>query len=151
MTPTQLKTLINGDPAALAAFIEKDDSACAARCSAIALKVHKETTYVERTLYKALGPMVAEPLLQKVEAYAAGATIPFTQENALRFIVKRAIKWLQPSEGGWEFGSTNSLTMVGALLQAQVITQPEYDAIMNLSLVPQIITALDVEFVRTRI
>lgn len=151
MTPDQLKTLIESDATATALMAAKDDAACASRCVVIAPWIHKEKTFVERELFQTLTPMVAEPLLQKIEAFAAAATPPFTQNNALALIVKRGIKWIQTSEGGWNFGSTTTLDMVGALLSAAVITQADYDAIISLTLVPQTITSIEVEYVRTRI
>lgn len=154
MTPLELKKLIQGDAQASQLLAASDDVGCAARCSVIAPRVHKITQYVEQTAYIVLTPEIAEPLLLKLEAYGNTAILPFdgsSNANKLAFYTKRVLRWLAPNSVlGWSAGTPNSVALVTSLLNFEVITQSEHNAIMNLSLVPQTITAIEVEFVRKR-
>ena len=142
MTPRELKALIESDPQAKALAEAGNDHDCAIRCSEIGPLIRSSLILTERGLYNKLGPMVAETLLQKFEHYT----------GSYKALVSRVLKWLRPSEGGSNFGDPAMIQFLSLLLaEGLSITQSEFDAINNLSLSNQIITPLEVEYVRTRL
>ncbi len=142
MTPRELKALIESDPQAKALAEAGNDHDCAIRCSEIGPLIRSSLILTERGLYNKLGPMVAETLLQKFEHYT----------GSYKALVSRVLKWLRPSEGGSDFGDPAMIQFLSLLLaEGLSITQSEFDAINNLSLSNQIITPLEVEYVRTRL
>lgn len=137
MTPSQLRMLIESDAEALQLARSGAADLCAKRCMMIAPKVRVSKMLTERGLYAELGPLVAETILQKLEGYAqAGQTF-----SAL---VKRFLKWLEPTNDGVDFGLQDTLDMAGALTQGGLLTAEEYAAINSISLVPPTITGADV-------
>jgi hypothetical protein len=142
MTPEALKALIESDPQATALINAGNDHACAIRCSQIAPKVRVSLLLTERGLYNRLGPLNAETLLQKLMQYTGSYTT----------LVHRVLSWLKPSEGGSDFGDPSMIAFLSLLLaENKSISQAEFDAVSNLSLISQTIAPLEVEFVRTRL
>ena len=142
MTPEALKTLIESDQQATALINAGNDWDCAIRCSQIAPKIRVSLLLTERGLYNRLGPMAAETLLQKLLQYTGSYTS----------LVHRVLSWLKPSEGGSDFGDPAMITFLSLLLaENKSISQAEFDAVSNLSIISQTITPLEVEFVRTRL
>lgn len=137
MTPAELKTLIESDAEALQLANAGNDEACAARCGVIAPKIRVSTMLTERGLYTELGPVVAETILQKLEGYAA-ASQPYSA------LVSRFLGWLEPTNGGVDFGLQSTLDMAGALTQGGLLSTEEYAAINLLSLAPQKFTAAQI-------
>lgn len=137
MSPTELRALIESDAEALALARSGAADLCAARCVEIAPKVRASKTLTERGLYQELGPAVAETILQKLEAYALA-------EAAYSAIVKRFLKWLEPSNEGVDFGLQSTLDMAGLLYQGGLLSVDEYTAIDGLSKVAPTITGADV-------
>jgi hypothetical protein len=123
-----LLDLIDSDPEALAMATAGNDAGCASRLCEIAPKRRVSTMLTERGLYEAIGPQAAESVLQKLEAVS--------QQNA---IVRRALSWLSPANGGLDFGSATTLGML-----AQLLGHDEYAAIDALSLVNADISANEV-------
>lgn len=137
MSPTELRALIESDQQALALARSGAADLCAARCMVIAPKIRASKTLTERGLYQELGPAVAETILQKLEGYAvAGA--------AYSAIVKRFLKWLEPSNEGVDFGLQSTLDMAGLLYQGGLLTVEEYTAIDGLSKASPTITGAEV-------
>lgn len=128
-----LEELIRSDELALSLAQAGSDDACAKRVSEIAPKVHAEMRLTEIGLYKLLGPQLAESTLQKLESVA--------EQNR---IVKRALSWLVPANGGLDFGDESTLAMLSQLHEDGVFTDDEYVAITSLSLVPQTISSIDI-------
>lgn len=137
MTPAELKSLIESDAEALALARSGAADLCALRCMAIAPKINAETVLTERGLYQRLGATVAETILQKLEGFAA-------TQNSLAAVVRRFLKWLEPVNGGADWGQPEALAMCHALMQGGLLTQEECDAIHALSLVAPTITGADV-------
>jgi len=137
MTPAELKSLIESDAEATALANAGNDEACAIRCGVIAPMVRVSTTLTERGLYKELGPVMAETVLQKLEGYAAA-------EQAYSALVKRFLKWLEPNNDGVDFGLKSTLDMAGALTQGGLLSTEEYASINSLSLAPQKFTAAQI-------
>ena len=137
MSPAELKALVQSDAEATALANAGNDEACAVRCGVIAPKVRIETVLTERGLYDRLGAMLAETILQKLEGFAAS-------QEPMAPVVKRFLKWLQPANGGADFGSPQALEMCHMLMLGGLLTQDECDAIHALSLVSQTFTAAQI-------
>ncbi len=75
----------------------------------------------ERGLYARLGPQMAEAILQTLEAVA--------QADA---VVKRALKWLEPSQGGLDMGSPHVRGMVAQMQAANLLTAEQAAALLAL-------------------
>jgi len=134
MTPQELKALIDSDSQA-ASFAEVgNDRSCAKRCIEIAPKISTLKTLTERGLYSELGASRAEAILQKMEAFAAGS-------QAMSPVVARVLRWLEPKNGGLDFGDPQTLQLVEALTTEGLFTQEEYNLIAAMSLVQNQITA----------
>lgn len=132
MTNEELRQLIHSDPVALERAGIGDDAGCASRCVEIADPVRVETILTERGLYQRLGPVVAESVLQKFEAY----------QGAYLAQVRRVIHWMRPSEGGFDFGDDSFVALLALLIQDGIgITEPERQALLGLSLQPAYISA----------
>lgn len=137
MTPAELKTLIESDAEATAFADAGNDEACAIRCGIIAPSVRVSKMLTERGLYAELGPTMAETVLQKLEGYAAA-------NHAYSAVVKRFLKWLEPTNDGVDFGLQSTLDMAGLLAQGGLLSAEEYAAINLLSLAPQKFTAAQI-------
>ena len=137
MTPAELRALIESDAEATAFANAGNDEACAARCSIIAPMVRVSTMLTERGLYAELGPTMAETILQKLEGYVSA-------NHTYSAVVKRFLKWLEPTNDGVDFGLQSTLDMAGLLAQGGLLTAEEYVAIDALSLAPQKFTAAQI-------
>jgi hypothetical protein len=129
MKPQDLLSIIESDDTALQLATVGNDSACAVRCSDILPKVRVESVLTERGLYDAIGPEIAETVLQKLEVVA--------QQNP---VVKRALTWLSPVNGGLDFGSLAVVGLLTQLRSAEVFTHQEFDALNAISMKNDIIT-----------
>ena len=138
MTPQALKTLIESDATATAMLASRDYAGCAARCVTLAPQIHVETMLTERGVYKKLGATLGETIFQKLEGFAA-ASQPMSP------IITRVLKWLEPTNGGLDFGDAQSLTLVAALTAGGLFTTEEQTAIVGMSLVSETITPSHVE------
>jgi hypothetical protein len=119
-----LQELIESDSVAKAFADEGNDVECAKRCSEIAEPVLTGVSYTEKMLYKTLGPLMAETIMQKLEGFAE-AEQPYSP------IVKRAVKWLSPSEGGLEFDATVR-GLLDALTAGGLFTTEESNALKTI-------------------
>ena len=137
MTPPELLALIRSDAQASALADAGNDSGCAARCVVIASLARVPTVLTSRGLYKAIGPSVAETVLQKLLAYA-------NANQAYSKVIARFLGWMEPANEGADFGDADLLNLAAALLAGGVLTQPEFDALNGISLKPPVITANDV-------
>ena len=137
MTPSELKSLIESDAEATALANAGNDEACAARCSVIAPQVRVETILTERGLYQKLGATVAETILQKLAGFAA-------TQDSMAVVVKRFLRWLEPVNGGADWGQPEALQMCHALVLGGVLTEAECNAIDSLSLASQTFSAAQI-------
>lgn len=137
-----LQQLIQSDVLASQYFVEAKDNECAERCNEIVQASHQSTEQLtERGLYKNLGPLVAETILQKLNAYAnAGA------EYSL--VIKRFLTWMEPRNGGVDFGDPALLNLCDGLTSGGILTADENAAIKSLSLKKPKYTALQIERLR---
>ena len=137
-----LYQLITSDELASELFAASKDDECAARCNAIATATHQPTGLLtDRGLYQALGPVVAETILQKLAAYA-------TANQAYSLVVARFLKWLEPTNQGVDFGDPALLQLLDALTLGGLLTGDESVAIKAISLKKPVYTAAQVERLR---
>ena len=141
MTPLDLKSLIDSDPQATAMLLAKDDSACADRCSLLAPHVLRErkVTYLGLT---------------KI-SFAVAARLSVTMEQMAKTIplIGDLIMVLQLSDG-IDVSDPQTRTMLDQFAAASLpggITAADSAFIQGLALVQQVVTVLDVEYVRTRL
>lgn len=135
MTPAQLRALIHSDSVAKQMADRGDDIGCATRCTAIASPMRTETVLTERGLYDRLGAAMAESILQKL----------FMYEGLFGQIVQRVLGWMKPGEGGFDFSEPEFLALIDQIRQdGMALSDPEYQALINLSLTTTKITASEV-------
>lgn len=82
---------------------------------------YEELLINERKLYADLGPTLAEGILQALEA--AGQVNP---------VVKRALKWLEPSQGGLALASVYTRGMIAQLQAMEVLTSEQANALLGM-------------------
>lgn len=87
---------------------------------------YRETMITERQLYARLGPAEAEAILQALEQVAASA-------HPAALVVKRALKWLEPSQGGLDLGMAATRGMVVQLQQGGALTETQAEALLGLA------------------
>lgn len=87
---------------------------------------YRETMINERQLYARLGPAEAEAILQALETVAAS-------EHPAALVVKRALKWLAPAEGGLDLGMAATRGMVTQLQQGGALTAVQGEALLTLA------------------
>lgn len=83
-------------------------------------------------LYDKLGPVIAETILQKLKAASETPAL-----SPLDKIVGRALKWLEPNQGGIAPGNANTIALIDNLVSVGVLTGDEATALKNLGLIPQ--------------
>ena len=135
MTPAQLRALIHSDLVAKQMADRGDDLGCATRCTVIATPTRTETVLTERGLYDRLGAAMAESILQKLSMY----------QGMYGQIVQRVLGWMKPGEGGFDFSEPEFLALIDQIRQdGMALSDPEYQALINLSLTTHQITASEV-------
>ena len=78
---------------------------------------------------------MAESILQKLSAY----------NGMFRQIVQRVLGWMKPGEGGFDFAEAEFLSLIDGIRQdGMALSDPEYQALINLSLTTHQITASEV-------
>jgi len=137
-----LYQLITSDELASELFAARQDDECAARCNLIATATHQPTGLLtDRGLYQALGPVMAETILQKLSAYAQA-------NQAYSLVVARFLRWLEPTNQGVDFGDPALLQLLDALTLGGLLTGDESAAIKAISLKKPVYTAAQVERLR---
>lgn len=141
MTPQQLKTLILGDSAASALFAEKQDQQCAIRINAIAPPVRARALADDLQYYAAVNGIWA-----KVRLAAQSATTP----DAIKGVCVTFVDWIEAGRP-IDLDLPAVGAMLDALVAATIVTTAQKAEILALGNKPQVVTALEVEFARTRI
>lgn len=142
-----LKSLIESDAEASLLFAIPDDGQCAEQCKLIAPKVSVATrrTYLSLASKSGIGPDATRRLVVSVRAVAA--IDPLVDE--LQIALRRS-----KDEDGIDIsdvGTQGMLEMMAGLKTENGLMAGDVEAIKSLCLVSQNITALDVEYVRTRL
>lgn len=146
MTPNALKTLIESDATAAALLASGNDSGCADRCTAIAPTIRRPILAIDAKREAALSGAWAALVLASRESSAA--------PNQIKGLAITFIDWVNTAAaigGQIDLDLPVVQQMAGVLIAAGVVTQQQFAAIAALANTTQIVTPLDVEFVRTRI
>lgn len=83
-------------------------------------------------LYDKLGPVIAETILQKLKTASETPAL-----SPLDKIVGRALRWLEPNQGGVAPGNVNTIALIDNLVSVGVLASDEATALKNLGLIPQ--------------
>lgn len=118
MDYAKLRQLIDSDPAN-AARTDAEVLAWLTTPSITKAMPYEATT---RTLMADLGPALADSILKKLEAAAASNSV-----------VARALKLLDPAQGGLDLAHAATRAQLQALVSAGVLAQSDYDALVALS------------------
>jgi hypothetical protein len=135
MTEDELHDLIASNPDAKAKADAGDDSGAAQRAAQLAPPLLQQHWVTERGVFAAFtDPVEGEIVLQTLEAVA-------NSESPMAPMLKRAIKWLEPSNGGVDLGHLGVRAMLDALVAASVLTAEQVSTLKALAELPQVITA----------
>jgi hypothetical protein len=133
MTPDQIRAAILADQQ-LRAYVESgNDQAVADALTLQAEPVPTHELYTERAMFAELGPLVAESIMAKLEAFA-------TSGNSGASVVARGLRWLQPANGGLDFQNADLKTLLAGLHVAGILTADELAALGRLGTRPGAVT-----------
>ena len=134
MSPAEILAAIAASPALQALAAVRNDAAIAAALSVGRTKTASRFTSARGVLEKyPAGPVAADALLTKLEAYANAA-------QPLSSLVKRANGFLSQPEG-LDLGSPATIAMLDALMAYGVITQAEHDGLKSIATFPDPVSA----------
>jgi hypothetical protein len=134
MTDDELHDLIAADPDAKAKADAGDDIATALRSTELAPSVVQEYWVTERGIFAAFAdPIEGETVLQTLEAVAQS-------ESLFAPIIKRALKWLTPSNGGINVGHPGLRILLDQLVAAKVFSSDQVGTIKALAEVKQVVS-----------
>jgi hypothetical protein len=134
MTDSQLLAAIQADSQASALAAAGNDAGCAARIAATAAPVLVSTYVNERGVFAAFAdPADAEHVMEALEALAP--TNP---------VIKRALDWMQPNNGGIDLSFASVRTMLDQMAAGGAITTAQAGTLKALAQQPVNITAADV-------
>lgn len=129
MTPQEIRSAIDASPELQALAAARNDAAIAQALSigrtALVSHFASERGVLERF---AGGPVAADAMLTKLEAFAASA-------HPLASIVQRALKFLAQTEG-LDIGSPTTQALIAQLAAAGVITTAERDGLAAMATRP---------------
>lgn len=141
MTPQQLKTFILSDPQASSLFSQQQDQQCADRVNSIAPPVRARALADDLQYYASVNGIWAKVRL----AAQSATTLDSIKGVCLTFVdwieAGRPIDLDLPAVGA----------MLDALVTATIVTPAQKTEILAFGNKPQVVTALEVEFARTRI
>lgn len=149
MTPQELKQLIQSDPEATQLIEQGNDWDCAVRCSNIAPPIRKLLPLSQMgvlAIYEA-DPMTGETVLQTIEGIA---------DTGLNPIIARINRFIAPGVGPESLPDFSlpgiRQALVTPIEQGGIgLTQEQAGPLLRAGETKQVITALEVEFVRTRL
>jgi hypothetical protein len=144
MTDADLLSAIEADPTVKALADAGNDAGCAARLAAVLPPAVRSTYVNERAIFAAFpNPADAEAFMQGLEAVAAGqpnATPPVPGNP----IVKRALDWLAPNNGGVDVGNPAVRVMLDRMAAGGAITTAAAATVKALAQSPASVSAADV-------
>lgn len=100
-------------------------------------RVATDELYTDRALFAALGPILADSILTKLEAFAATG-------NSGASVVKRALTWLAPANGGLNFQDATVQQFIAGIGVAGILTAEEVAALAGVGTVAGVVTIADV-------
>lgn len=141
MTPQQLKAFILADSAAAALFAEAQDQLCADRVNAIAPAVRALVDAADLQYYASVNGIWAA-----IRLTAQSATAP----DSIKGVCVTFIDWIEAGRP-IDLDLPAVGAMLDALVAATIVTPAQKTEILALGNKPQVVTALEIEFARTRI
>lgn len=141
MTPQQLKTLILSDQIAASLFAEAQDQICAERVNAIAPPVRSLVDAADLQHYASLNGIWA-----KVRLAESDMDTP----DSIKGVCVTFVDWVQAGKP-IDLDLPQVEAMLDALVAATLVTAEQKVEILALGNKAQVVTALEVEFARTRI
>ena len=141
MTPQQLKAFILADSAAAALFAQKQDQLCTERVNAIAPPVRSLVDAADLQHYASLNGIWA-----KVRLAESDVNTP----DSIKGVCVTFVDWVQAGKP-IDLDLPQVGAMLDALVAATLVTSDQKVEILALGNKPQVVTALEVEFARTRI
>ena len=137
MTGEQIRAAILADQQ-LRAWIEAgNDQAVADALTPDASPVPTGELFTERALFATLGPVMAESIMSKLEAFAVSG-------NSGSSVIARGLRWMQPANGGIDFQNTDVKTMLTGLHVAGILGADELSALNLLGTIPGSVSVRDV-------
>ena len=142
MTPTELKALIESDDTAAALLLAANDAGCADRCNQIAPAKQRRVPNIEIKRHAILS------------GYWPPVTIASereTQNAQLRGLALSVGAWINDVNATTDFELPEVQAMIDGLVTAGLMTAEQSASLLALGYEPEVITAQEVEFVRTRL
>jgi hypothetical protein len=140
MTPQQLKTLIQSDPIAAELLLAGEDQKCAEQINVIAPPKRELVAAADLQYFAAIHGIWARLRL----AIESGTTPDLIKGVCITFV-----DWVDAGRP-IDLDHPQVATMLGALVQSGLVTAEQQTGLMALANRPQLVTALEIEFVRTR-
>lgn len=141
MTPQELKAFILADSDASALFADAQDQLCADRVNAIAPAVRALVDAADLQHYASLNGIWA-----KVRLAESDMDTP----DSIKGVCVTFVDWVQAGKP-IDLDLPQVGAMLDALVAATLVTSDQKVEILALGNKPQVVTALEVEFARTRI
>jgi hypothetical protein len=140
MTPQEIKTLIQSDTVAMQLLNAREDQLCAERVNAIAPPRRELVPAADLQYYSAVNGIWARLRL----AIVSEATPDLIKGVCITFV-----DWVEAGRP-IDLDHPQVAQMLGALVGAGLVTTEQQTAIMALANRPQTVSAIEIEFVRTR-
>lgn len=140
MTPQELKTLIQSDTVAMQLLNAREDQLCAERINAIAPPRRDFVPAADLQYYSAVNGIWARLRL----AIVSEATPDLIKGVCITFV-----DWVEAGRP-IDLDHPQVAQMLGALVGAGLVTTEQQTAIMALANRSQTVSAIEIEFVRTR-
>ena len=140
MTPQEIKTLIAGDAIASQLLAAAEDQRCAERINAIAPPKRELVAADDLQYFAAINGIWA-----RLRLAIESATTP----DLIKGVCFTFVDWVDAGRP-IDLDHPQVATMLGALVQSGLVTAEQQTGLMALANRPQLVNALEIEFVRTR-
>jgi hypothetical protein len=140
MTPQEIKTVIAGDTIATQLFAAAEDQRCAERVNAIAPLKRDLVPAADLQYFAAINGIWAKLRL----AIESTSTPDLIKGVCITFV-----DWVDAGRP-IDLDHPQVATMLGALVQSGLVTVEQQTGLMALANRPQSVTAIEIEYVRTR-
>lgn len=140
MTPQEIKTVIAGDTIAAQLFAAAEDQRCAERVTAIAPPKRDLVPAADLQYFAAINGIWAKLRL----AIQSTSTPDLIKGVCITFV-----DWVEAGRP-IDLDHPQVATMLAALVQSGLVTAEQQTALMALANRPQSVTAIEIEYVRTR-
>jgi len=122
MNAQQIRLLILANPQLRAMVEAGEDERLGEALLEVAPRIATGELFTERAIFAALGPVMADSILTKLEAFAK-SSMPGSS------MVARGIRWLSPAEGGVDFQHPALRALLEGLVTQGILTQEEFESL----------------------